>query len=184
METGTFKNAWGKYWLTYICVIIFAILLFYKGKICCEEHMLKVGNSHVHQYELSNLCAYENQFESRIVCGFYSMNYEYDQCKTYADKRDFHKKNAERCLNDARNMCWYLPSATRDKSFYAFTNLAILGSPGDPKSKLMTALITTLIQYGADVIDEWCDINTKLNWAKYHYEQYEFLSEVVKAGNP
>lgn len=168
MKIGTFKEAWKKYWMQYLAWIGIAFLLLYKT--ACHGGM-------------PQSVLYENQFELSNLSKFYTMNAEYDKCLTYTQKRDFHKKNAERCFNDARDMCWYLPGATRDKSFYAFTNLAILGSPGEARSKLITALITTLIQYGADVIDEWANINTKLNWAQYHWEQHEFYCEVVRNGN-
>lgn len=183
MKIGTFKEAWNKYWLNYIAIIALAIMLFYKCKGTAEEyHHISDMNSHIHRYELSNLNAFENQCESRILCNFYTMNTEYDQCKTFADKRNFHKKNAERCINDAKDLCWYFPNAMREESFYAFRNMAILACPGDPKSKVVTALITTLIQYGADCFDEWNNINTKLNWAQYHYEMHEFYSDLVKQG--
>jgi len=183
MKRGTFKEAWEKYWLNYIAIIALTIMLFYKCKGMAEDHHMNEMSSAINRYELANISAFENQCETKILCHFYTMNAEYDQCKTFAEKRDFHKKNAERCLNDAKNLCWYFPNSIREDSFYAFRNMAILASPGDPKSKIITALITTLIQYGADCFESWNDINTKLNWSQYHYEMHEFYSDLVKHGH-
>lgn len=186
MKIGTFKEAWKKYWMNYIAIIALAIMLLYKCNGFAQEyyHVKNNINHAIDNCERANISAFENQLETRILCKFYTMNAEYDECKTFASKRDFHKKNADRCLNDAKNMCWYFPNSMREESFYAFRNMAILACPGDAKSKVITALITTLIQYGANCFDEWNDINTKLNWAQYHYEMYEFYGEVVRNGNP
>lgn len=183
MRRGTFKEAWGKYWINYMALIFFAILLLYKCKSPAEEyHELGQINASMHRCEMANLTAFENQCETRILCRYYTMNAEYDKCTTFLDKRDFHKKNADRCFNEAKNMCWYLPAGMRDKSFYAFSNMAVLASPGTPYSKLVTVLVNTLMQYGADCVEDWNNITTKLNWAQYHYEMQEFYSDLIRHG--
>jgi len=174
-----FKDAVKKYWLHYIGVIGFALLLLYKG---CS-HANECRNPIIDRFEQTNISCFENQIEMSILNDFYTMNAEYDTCDTYTKKRDFHKKNAERCFNDAKQMCWLFPPKMREKTYYAFTNMGILASPGDPKSKLITCLVNTLIQYGTDAFEEWTNMNTKLHWAEYHWTMYEFYIGVVNAGN-
>lgn len=179
MKTGTFKEAWQKYWLRYIAIIALAFLLLYKG--CAHGDGYR--NPKIDQFEQVNISSFENQIEMGVLNDYTRMNAEYDACDTYTKKREFHKKNAERCFNDAKQMCWILPPKMRDQSYYAFTNIGILACPGDPRSKLITCLVTTLIAYGVDVYEEWTNMNTKLHWAKYHWEQYEFFCDVVRHGN-
>lgn len=185
MERGTFKAAWKKYWYLYLFIIFTAFSLFRIGKGWAEEYdPRRIMNSRIYHMESSISCEFDNQFEANNICKFHTMNAEYDECKTFAEKRDFHKKNAERCLNDAKNLCWYMPDRTmKENSQYAFRNIAVLACPGDPKSKLITALVTTLIEYGVDCYEEWSSINTKLHWAQYHYEMYELYSEIVRQGS-
>lgn len=185
MKVGTLKEAWRKYWHIYVFIILTAISLLRVTHIWADEYDPRTQlNLSIHHMESSILCAYENQFEAINLCKFYTMNAEYDACKTYADKRDFHKRNAERCIREAKNMCWYFPPKMRDKSLFAFENVAIFSCTKDLKSKVVAVLVITLIEYGADAYEEWTNMNTKLHWAEFHYDQYEFFSDVVKHGNP
>ena len=110
---------------------------------------------------------------------------DYDYCKTNAQKMQFHKENGDRCLADAKERCWWLPYIpAREKARYCCTNLAIFASPGEPRSKIITALINTLIQYGIDCQDEWHYINNKLYWSQYHYEMMEFHQQLIAHGYP
>ncbi|MDP1880807.1 MAG: hypothetical protein Q8K60_07695 [Parachlamydiaceae bacterium] len=105
----------------------------------------------------------------------------YDDCKTYKEKYQFHKENAERCFNDAKNKCWWIPNIDdREKARYCLINIGALLTAGDLQSKVIATIVATLIQYGVDCCDEWNDIQTKLKWAKYHYEMMEFFDEVMK----
>jgi len=162
MKRGTFKEAWGKYWMQYLALVLFAMALLYRSHAFGEEINYPI---------------------SMFMHPRYCMNAEYDRCKTYEDKKRFHKENGDRCFNDAKNMCWWMPDMSmRDKSDYAFRNITILGCPGDPRSKLITALLTTLVQYGADCYEEWANINTKLHWAQYHYEMMELYQKIIADG--
>lgn len=184
MKIGTFKEAWKNNWPVYVFIIITAISLLYRNRVHANyDHYQSIRHTEANRFEMSILAEYENEFEIRHVCKFYTMNVEYDQCTTFTEKRDFHRKNAERCLNDAKTMCFYLPSKVREKSFYAFSMTTSMAVPGDLRSKIVGCLITTLIEYGADCYEEWTNINTKLYWAQHHYEMYEFYSEVVRSGN-
>lgn len=96
---------------------------------------------------------------------------------------EFHRKNAERTYNDAKRKCWYLPDTDeREKAKQCFAIAGTALIPSDPKSKLITLLITTMIAYGVDCYDEWNNIKTKLNWSKHHYELMEFYQLVIEKG--
>lgn len=105
----------------------------------------------------------------------------YENCVTNTQKVQFHKENGHRCYNDAKELCWWLPSMDdRKKARYCFTNLGILACPGEPLSKILTALINTLVQYGIDCSDEWNQINTKLYWSQYHFEMMDFYTSLKR----
>lgn len=109
----------------------------------------------------------------------------YDECTTNAEKARFHKTNAERTFNDAKDKCWYLPKLSeRDKARYCFTNIGAIISNTTPQSKIVVCLVTSLIQYGIDCSDEWNYINNKLYWSQYHYEMMEFHLDLIKNGYP
>ena len=100
--------------------------------------------------------------------------------KFYKDKRDFHLENAERCYNDAKNKCWYLPNiSNRDKGRYCFTTIIVLISPGNQPAKIILGLLNLLGSYGLDCIEEWNYIEEKLKWSSYHYEMYEFYRDLL-----
>lgn len=80
-----------------------------------------------------------------------------------------HKEKAEKYYLEARDMCWYLPNLSeRDKAKMAFTTvLAML--PGPITHKVIAAIIAMAGQYGLSCIDEWHDIEFKMNMSRYHY---------------
>lgn len=174
-----FREAMKKYWIACVFIIFLAYSMIHTYTISSNEYI----NFKIDQFERDNLSSFENQLEMSILNDFYTMNAEYDTCDTYTKKRDFHKRNAERCFNDAKNMCWYFPAKFRDKSLITFSNIVTMGSPGDLKSKLISILVTTLIELGADSYEEWINISTKLKWTKHHWEMYEFYSDVVQSGS-
>lgn len=174
-----FKDSMKKYWPIYLFVILAAYSMLHTYECPANQYR----DPYIDQFEKKNISCFENQIEMGFLNDFPKMNAEYDACDTYTKKRDFHKKNAERCFNDAKNMCWYFPSKVRDKSLFAFSNVASLATLKDLKSKAIATLVITLIEYGADAYEEWTNMNTKLHWAEYHWDQYEFFCDVVKAGN-
>lgn len=160
------------YFLYFLAFILLILGLYYYGKAYGTEYeFLYEEDCHYYSPEaaLEDIAIYQLQALA------------FDDCKTYKDKYQFHKENAERCFNDAKNKCWCLPKIDdREKARYCLTNIGIIIAPGDPKSKLIIAIISTLIQYGLDCSEEWNNIQTKLKWAQYHYEMMEFFEEVMK----
>lgn len=163
------------YCLTYTLAFILLILgLYYYGKA------YGLDNEIINQCE-DDCFNYDPQIILENITFIQLNALNYDDCKTYQQKFQFHKENAERCFEDAKKKCWWLPNIDdRDKARYCLTNIGVIISPGDPKSKLIIAVITTLVQYGLDCNDEWNYIQNKLKWAQYHYEMMEFFEEVVK----
>jgi hypothetical protein len=163
-----------EYFSYFIALILLILGLYYYGKAYGSEYEFDFSyEEDCHYYSpeaaLENITIHQLQVLA------------YDDCKTYKDKYQFHKENAERCFNDAKNKCWWLPNIDdRDKARYCLTNIGIIIAPGDPQSKLIIAVINTLIQYGLDCSEEWNFIQTKLKWAQYHYEMMEFFDDVMK----
>ena len=60
-----------------------------------------------------------------------------------------------------------------------YTNAGIMVISGDPRSKIITAIVNSLVQYGLDCCEEWEYINTKFYWAQYHYEMAEFYESLL-----
>jgi len=101
----------------------------------------------------------------------------------YQEKIKFHRDNGDRTYRDAKNKCWWLPDLSdREKAKYCFSTAVALIAPNDPKSKLIGATLTLLLQYGLDCMDEWNYIQNKLHWSEYHYEMMEFYQEVLLKG--
>lgn len=125
--------------------------------------------------------AYENPHAIRHIQLYYYKALIYENCNTPQQKYQFHKENAERCYEDAKDRCWWLPNLTdRQNARYCLTNAGALLAFGDPRSKLIAVVINTLVQYGLDCCDEWDYINHKLYWAQYHYEMMEFYQGMLK----
>lgn len=170
----------------YILIVILGVLgLFYTKKAYGSEHFAydNYGNVYVFQHPLAKKhmdMILENNLNLHICRAL-----DLDNCKTNAQKVQFHKENGERCLADARERCWWLPYIpARDKARYCFTNIGILSCPGDPRSKIIAAIVNTLIQYGIDCQDEWHYINNKLYWSQYHFEMMEFHQQLIAHGYP
>lgn len=99
----------------------------------------------------------------------------------YLDKIDFHKKNGDRTYQEAKSKCWYLPDVDeRERAKECFVVAASALLPSEPRSKLIGLVLSTMVTYGINCYDEWNFINTKLQWAKYHYEMMEFYQQVVE----
>lgn len=104
-----------------------------------------------------------------------------DQISFYRDKIEFHRQNAERTYNDAKEACWWLPNFDdRKKARYCFASaMAVVGS-SSPMSKVIAYILYTLGEYGFACLDEWDYINNKLHWSQYHYEMKEFYEHILK----
>jgi len=127
-----------------------------------------------------NLIAAENPHAKRHIYLHYYKALSYDDCHTYQQKMKFHKENGDRCFNDAKDRCWYLPNLNyRQNARYCITNAGALVAYGTPQSRLIAVIATTLVQYSIDCCDEWEYIKTKLYWAEYHYEMAEFYQGLI-----
>ncbi len=176
------KKIFKQYWIYFLSFIFLILGLFYyskaygfeyyayehEGKAYVFEHPLAI--QHMHTYLNHHMTHY------RVLA--------YDECKTSAQKVQFHKENGERCYKDAKERCWWLANISdRDKARYCFTTFGILAAPGEPRSKSIIAVISALIQYGLDCSDEWHYINTKLYWSQYHFEMMEFHQDLINRGH-
>lgn len=175
-----------KYWIYYLAFLFLALGMFYyrkayaddyfaydsKGEVYCFQHPLAIKHMNMHldrpNIDMSHCHA--------LVL---------ENCKTNAQKVQFYKENGERCYADAKERCWWLPYIPeRDKARYCFTTFGVLACPGEPRSKIIIAVVTALIQYGLDCSDEWHYINNKLYWSQYHFELMEFHQNLINHGYP
>lgn len=101
--------------------------------------------------------------------------------KFYQDKIRFHKSNGDRCFNDVKNKCSWLPSIDdRDTAKFCLITAGTVVAPADPLSKLIAVTVELFVYYGLNVIDEWNYIKNKMYWAQYHYEMLEFYQDVIR----
>lgn len=190
-------------WWIYIAVMLYFMGMFYYCKaygcqtFCYEyeggyytfEHpeALKCIGKHFNESNNTfNTIANPNKKNTdKTVKKSKSNNKCYDECETNADKVRFHKSNAIRTFNDAKDRCFLLPKISdRNKAIYCFTNLAAICANSTPQSKIIAVLVTTLLQYGIDCTDEWHYINNKLYWSQYHFEMMEFHQDLINHGYP
>lgn len=177
------KKLFDRYWIYFLAFIFLILGLFYYSKAYSSEFYACEYEDKVYVFEHPlaiqhmNMCLNMHHHMSRCRA------LAYDDCKTNAQKVQFHKENGERCYKDAKDRCWWLPNISeRDKARYCFTTFGVLASPGEPKSKIIIAVISALIQYGLDCSDEWHYINNKLYWSQYHFEMMEFHQDLIKRG--
>ncbi len=175
------KASLKKYWNLYLSLILLVLGMFYYARAYAYEPYIYEceGNIYVFEHPLAikNIQMYQNSHQQLAL--------NYKNCKSNAQKVKFHKENGDSCYNDAKEKCWWLPNVSdRDKARYCFTNIGVLCSPGKSKSKLIIALVTTLIQYGLDCSSEWHYINNKLYCSQYHYEMMEFHQNLIKQEYP
>jgi hypothetical protein len=98
----------------------------------------------------------------------------------YHDKAEFHKKEGERCFQDAKDMCWYLPHIDdRTMARNCFTTAFSMVGSMTPQTRIVVLVGKLMMDYGLEALNEWDAINTKLYWAQYHFEMYDFYSDLV-----
>jgi hypothetical protein len=132
---------------------------------------------------VKSMYGYENPMTLRSICLFHCNALAYDDCTTFQQKRQFHQENGERCLKDAKDMCWWWPCLKdRENVRKCWMTAVTAFIPADPRSKLIGMIVAYFGQHGYDCYEEWCNINTKLYWAEYHFEMMEFYEQVLKQG--
>lgn len=201
------QNYIKKYWHIYISFLLFFLGMYYlskaygnesyiyeyKGNYYSIDHpeALEEIKNHFKMQNTVDIIAKNNKNQPKKSVDNISKknnkksNNCYDECKTNAEKARFHKSNAERTFNDAKEKCWYLPNISdREKARYCLSNIGALLSNSTPQSKIIAIIVTTLMQYGIDCCDEWNFINNKLYWSQYHYEMMEFHLDLIKKGYP
>lgn len=95
----------------------------------------------------------------------------------------YHEQTAKAYLEKAQKCCWYLPTtADKDVAKYCFTSAMAMAAPGTPWTKIVSAILVGLTNYGLDVLDEVDDIQHNLREAEYHYEMAEFFEGVLING--
>ena len=119
-----------------------------------------------------------NYFDNSVPC--VSKSLTTDQRKKYTKKRDFSLKNAKRCEKEAADKCWWIPciddrQLTRSAVVTFLAGVTALSQ----KSGAIGMMLTALTEYSFSCIDEYYYINEKLQWSKYHYDNYEWYQYVL-----
>lgn len=103
--------------------------------------------------------------------------------KEWKEEYEMHKREGQRCYDEAKEKCWWLPDVSDRKRardcYQAF--IASLGG-ATLTGKLVLSLLSLLTSYGLDCIDEWEYIEYKLNWAKFHFELCDHFEKLLKEG--
>ena len=183
------KDFLKKYLILILAFFFLVMGLFYYGRSFADDHYAYDNKGELYYFQhplaIKHMDIYLKVSNSTQLNKHNARALNYDDCKTNADKVRFHKENGERCYDDAKERCWWLPYIEdRKKARYCFTSLGILASPGDPKSKIIISVISALIQYGIDANDEWNYIDNKLYWSQYHFEMMEFHEHLIRQGYP
>jgi hypothetical protein len=112
-----------------------------------------------------------------------SMYFTGDEVEDLIDKIEYHEAEGEKLFKCAKESCWYLPECSdKDKAKYCFQSLIATFPACTPMSKIVSAFLAFMAQYGMDCMDQWHKIQTLLMEAKYHYEMKEFYEEVLVKG--
>lgn len=94
-----------------------------------------------------------------------------DLKKEWRDELNMHRREGQRCYDEAQNKCWWLPDVG-DRNRARECYQAFIASMGGASltSKMVLSLLSLLGSYGLDCLEEWEYIEYKLNWAKYHFD--------------
>lgn len=153
-----------------IFFIVFAFMLFNSSK--AEASTLSIKYAH---HEFLSEQAYYFEIKHRAI----KLN-DLEKRK-YQALVDDHLKKAYENYSQAQERCMWIPRIEdKIKAEYCFATALNLLSSANPMSKVVGTTLQLATTYGIHVMQEWREINTLLNYAKYHYEQQEFYSDVLR----
>lgn len=107
-----------------------------------------------------------------------------NQRTEYSRKADFHKREGHRCFNAAKDCCKLIPNRSDRENILSLFNVCISTAAG-AMINWPTALGTLLVHLGSWAVNyhqEYWQMKTLLNEAKYHYEMSIFYQDVLKSG--
>jgi hypothetical protein len=162
------KKKWWSYVLLFIFSVFSHLALF--GELQAVEIPTKFEmNTFRLQIEHTKI---KNQLKNRKLNG--------DQKKYYEDLANDHVKKGYDFYCQAQNKCMWFPTIDdKVKAQYCFSTALMNLSRTNPMSMVISNIINLFSVYGLNVMREWNEINTLLNYSKYHYEQQEFYTEVL-----
>ena len=105
------------------------------------------------------------------------------QRKEYEGKVNFHRKEGQRCFNEAQGICLLIPDArNRDIAMNLFKSAIATSAGGRGWSGVVAGLTVLLIEYGCAVLNEYNRMNDLLLESKAHFELMEFYQTVLIKG--
>lgn len=104
------------------------------------------------------------------------------------DQMEHHRDEALKCYEEVERLCAAFPDMdARDKSLLCLKTAFAAAFPTTPTYRIFAAAIVLLQECCGDMWVQMQEIDTKLNRAKYHAEQYEhfrqtekYLSDLIK----
>lgn len=103
-----------------------------------------------------------------------------DLKKEWNKEYEMHKREGQRCYDEAKDRCWWLPDVSDRKRARDCWQSFIASLGGSTLTgKLVLSLLSLLSSYGLDCIEEWEYIEYKLNWAKYHFELCDHYQKML-----
>lgn len=163
------------YVLTFLTMLLFQIFYFSKAEATeitppiSHEQVIKV----YYEQFLSD-CSKEYERENR------KMSLNYTQRQEYMRLCEEHEYYGKLNLSQAKEKCCLFPRVEdRNMAEYCFNTILATISQSTPMSRIVAAIISMFGTYGLNVMREWNEINTHLNYAQYHYEMKEFYEMVL-----
>lgn len=113
----------------------------------------------------------------------YQAPLNYDQREYFIRQVDHHERMGQHYYKKAEDSCMFLPALPdRDKARYCFTSAMAMAAPGTPMSKIISAILVALTQYGLDCLEQTEITENWLLKAEYHFEMKEFFEGVLVNG--
>lgn len=157
-----------------LLVIIFIQLIsFFIGSLSASEY----------RYESVFYKDYENESIEEEMLSLLHLEYlSPEQTKEYKTKVKIHKKEGNRCFNEAKNLCKLIPNSSDKKKIEKIFQIAIETSAaaliGQWKG-VMTVAIAHLGEWIVNYNNETNQMITYLKESGYHYEMCAFYQEVL-----
>jgi len=185
-------------WAIFFALFFFGLFCFMKDRGYCneiEQDYYDFGKQFNYEFpdpaipvEYEYLFQYPNiKFSSGKWVNPY--NHKWDnpqqkknpnQKKQWQEAYDNHHFNAVRTFNDAYNRIWWLPNLTwRQWGRDAWIAACSMALTKTPSAALAVAFSTMLSQYGLHCMDEYDDIQDKLYWSNYHFEQCTIYANLL-----
>lgn len=108
-----------------------------------------------------------------------------NKTRTYLNSITLYRNHAEKKLEEAEELCWYLPNMDARQHLLNAINGAMAGVLSKNTAVItFSAVSNVILQYFNRCVETYCEINDKIKLAKYAYEVAEsFENEMIRLQN-